>query len=154
MNNALRLHEAGCLITAIELYRSRPKSHGYMWDGRVELRHPSPGLEFVCKIWYYGGDTVSGTEALRVATVKGVRFEGIYYDAYWHCILATDSVWLHKEGWAGFEPDRRALAGRIAHWQKNPNLHVSELTEADKAELGSLGFVCVLTEGGNSDEDL
>jgi hypothetical protein len=122
----------------LDYYADRQKSHGCMWGGEASLE--LNGVVFHFQLWHHGGDTLTKEQAEQEISLKGVKMDGAYYDAYWHTFMTEDAIWLHKEGWFGC--NKELENNRVVRMRRNYNFDRNE--EADEGELTRLGFVKVV----------
>ena len=141
MNLIKQLLEIGAeYIEEPNTYASRAKSHGYMWGGSASLKLGD--IEFRFELWHHGADEETTESLLEYFSLRGLRVGEKFYDPSWYTILADNCIWLHKTGWFGFTPEKKAVGKHeLVIRRGNPNFCRPTYNWDEEARLERLGFV-------------
>ena len=105
-------------------HADREKVSGRMWGGQALILLGEHRINL--QLWHHGGDEETEERLAPHLTIRSVNG----YDAYWHCLISEDAIWLHEVGWFGDSVLEKQIRGG------NPNFHPRSVENPEQ-----LGFV-------------
>lgn len=124
------------LVKDFKFGADRSKVSGRMWGGGAHAKMIEGVVTL--KLWYHGGDHETYETLLPKLSMEGVCIGQCYYDAYWHCLWDHNSIWLHRDGWFGFQPEAeriKAMIPQVNHRLQQRILPVKQMIEMGFVKL-------------------